>query len=435
MTSFSATDRPVDALLDRAPCGFISFTDDSRITLVNATLLERLGYTRDELVGRLVETIFSRAGQLFYQTHFFPLVKMQGRAQEIFLLLRTKSGEELGVICNAVRRTRGDVMQTDCILLEVIERRKYEDALLQAKRAAEAANELLEQQAVELEMQQQQMQEQAMEMEVQSEALQQLNDDLVDRTADLERERAAAMHAERQAARANRAKSEFVATMSHELRTPLNAIGGYTQLLLEGIYGPLSETARGALDRVMRSQRHLLGLINDVLNLARVESGRVEFNLENVPIADVVSELAAMVEPQMATKGLRYTVELSTPGLVVRADREKLVQILLNLLSNAVKFTPAGGAITMRTVRDERSLNTVRIEVTDTGRGIPEDKLDAVFEPFVQVRSDRAKGNEGTGLGLAISRNLARGMGGDLSATSELGVGSTFLLTLAAGEG
>ncbi len=243
------------------------------------------------------------------------------------------------------------------------------------------------------------------------------------------------MHAERQAARANRAKSEFVATMSHELRTPLNAIGGYTQLLLEGIYGPLSETARGALDRVMRSQRHLLGLINDVLNLARVESGRVEFTLENVPIADVVSELAAMVDPQMATKGLRYTVELSTPGLVVRADREKLVQILLNLLSNAVKFTPAGGAITMRTVRDERSLNTVRIEVTDTGRGIPEDKLDAVFEPFVQVRSDRAKGNEGTGLGLAISRNLARGMGGDLSATSELGVGSTFLLTLAAGEG
>ncbi len=138
VSSFSATDRPLDALLDRAPCGFISFTDDSRITLVNATLLERLGYTRDDLVGRLVETIFSRAGQLFYQTHFFPLVKMQGRAQEIFLLLRTKSGEELGVICNAVRRVRGDVMQTDCILLEVIERRKYEDALLQAKRAAEA---------------------------------------------------------------------------------------------------------------------------------------------------------------------------------------------------------------------------------------------------------------------------------------------------------
>jgi PAS domain S-box-containing protein len=421
---------PSDELLDMAPCGFVSFGDDGRVSIVNATLLERLGYERDELVGRHIETIFTVAGRLFYQTHFFPLVKMHGRAQEMFLLLRTKAGEEVGALCNAVRRPHDGDVSTDCILLEVHERRKYEDALLQARRAAEKTNQLLEAQALELELQHQQLQEQAAELEVQAVAQQELNDELTERTFELERQRAAAEDAQHAADAANRAKSEFLAVMSHELRTPLNAIGGYTQLLETGVYGPVSSTQQEALGRITRSQRHLLGLINDVLNLARVETGRVDYSLEDVVLDDIIAELAAMIEPQIAAKRLVYAVELPESPLVVRADREKLVQILLNLLSNAVKFTPDGGAITMRCALRQNAVDTVLVEVADTGRGIPADKIEAIFEPFVQVRARRSGASEGTGLGLAISRNLARGMGGELTATSVLGAGSSFLLTL-----
>jgi signal transduction histidine kinase len=339
--------------------------------------------------------LFTRAGQLFYQTHFFPLVKMHGRVQEIFLLASTKSGEELGVLCSAARHERDGGAAIDCVLFEVRERRKFEDALLNAKRVAEAANVQLEDQAVELEMQSRQLQEQSAALE-----------------------------------QASRAKDEFMATMSHELRTPLNAIGGYAQLLEDQVYGPVTPEQRQALERIVRSQRRLLGLINDVLNLARVESGRVDYSIADVALGEVAAELAAMVEPQMGEKGLTYRAELSPSPPRVRADREKLVQILLNLLSNAIKFTPSGGSVTLRYAPDQQRDGVVRIDVMDTGRGIPAAKLEAVFEPFVQVRNDPARGNEGTGLGLAISRNLARGMGGGLSATSEVGKGSTFSLSL-----
>jgi signal transduction histidine kinase len=220
--------------------------------------------------------------------------------------------------------------------------------------------------------------------------------------------------------------------MSHELRTPLNAIAGHVQLIDMGIYGPVSEAQHDALVRVERAQRHLLGLINDVLNYARIEAGRVEYDLSPVPVHELLMDVLPMVESQVATKSL--TLETALPDaremepVYVWADRDKLAQVLLNVLSNAIKFTLEGGRITTSLVTDGSSLVIVRI--SDTGVGIPADKLDAVFEPFVQVRSDLTRTTEGTGLGLAISRDLARGMGGDLRATSELGVGSTFELVL-----
>jgi len=219
--------------------------------------------------------------------------------------------------------------------------------------------------------------------------------------------------------------------MSHELRTPLNAIGGYAQLLEGGVYGPISPSQQDALTRIARSQRHLLGLINDVLNLARIETGRLEYSVESIPLNDVMAELAPMIEPQLAAKKLTFdVVRLDTP-VVVRADRDKLVQVLLNLLSNAVKFTAAGGRITVRTRSSQDDADDVIVEVEDTGRGIPAEKVEAIFEPFVQVRGASSQATEGTGLGLAISRNLARGMGGELTAASEVGRGSTFFLRLA----
>ena len=424
----------IDPLLDCAPFWFLSFGDDGRIALANTTLLNRLGYGRDEIAGKHVESILSRPGRLFYQTHVFPLVKMQGRANEVFLLVESKSGEQFGSLWNLVRCQRGGRWTVDCAIMEVHERRKYEDALLEAKRVAEAANALLEQQsmiladqAAELEAQHQQLMEQTEELEVQAEELRVANDTLLAHGEELERERESARHAEHIADEANRAKSEFLATMSHELRTPLNAIGGYTDLIAAGIYGPITDDQAQALHRIARSQRHLLGLINDILNLSRIEAGRVDYAIAEVRLVDVVNELRAMIDPQMDAKGLTFAVSIDD-RTVLRADHEKVVQILLNLLSNAVKFTAKGGTISLRSTRGDERL--VAIDVADTGSGIPASKLEAVFEPFVQVRAANKRPHEGTGLGLAISRNLARGMGGDIIAESELGKGSTFIVTL-----
>ena len=399
----SDVDIGVDSLLDTAPCGFIAFADDGTIRAANATLCDMLGYVRDELQGRRFESILNLGSRIFYQTHFFPLVKLQGRAEEIFLLLRSKSGDDVATHCNAVRRQRGGESITDCVFMRVHERQKFEDALLRAKKAAEEANEQLESQAMELEMSEQQLLEQGEE---------------------LERQRTLAEEA-------NRAKSAFLATMSHELRTPLNAIGGYVQLIELGIQGPITEKQADSLARISRAQRHLLRLINDILNLARIEAGRVEYNLASCHLKEMVDAVLPMVEPQLQSRGVRYSVDVA-PDLTAYADREKVQQILLNLLSNATKFTPANGSVAVTAAVMGERQERVALVVRDTGVGIPAERLAQVFEPFVQVDDSHARRAEGSGLGLAISRDLARGMGGELTAESEVKVGSAFTLTLPA---
>jgi signal transduction histidine kinase len=231
-----------------------------------------------------------------------------------------------------------------------------------------------------------------------------------------------------QAEAANRSKTEFLASMSHELRTPLNAIGGYTDLLLLGVRGAINPEQQADLERIARSQRHLLGVINDILNFARVEAGFVEYEMRAVRVAALMEEVEPLMLPQLATKSLGFACDAGPVGLAVHADPEKVRQILVNLLANAVKFTPAGGRVWMTA---EAVADWVELRVHDTGIGIPRDRLSAVFEPFVQVHRSLAKPIEGTGLGLAISRDLARGMGGDLRAESVPEQGSTFVLTMA----
>ena len=226
---------------------------------------------------------------------------------------------------------------------------------------------------------------------------------------------------------ANRAKSQFLAVMSHELRTPLNAIGGYAELIELGIHGPLTEEQREALQRVQKSQRHLLGLINGVLNYARIEIGSVKYDIVAVPVEEVLTTCEALIAPQTKARGLTLTFGHCDPGLRVLGDREKVQQILLNLFSNATKFTEPGGQVT---VTCNASETVVQIRVADTGPGIAREKQDAVFEPFVQIDTGLTRTQEGIGLGLSISRDLARGMGGDLTLHSEVGHGSTFTLTL-----
>ena len=226
---------------------------------------------------------------------------------------------------------------------------------------------------------------------------------------------------------ANRVKSEFLATMSHELRTPLNAIGGYAELIEMGVRGPITPQQREDLLRIQASQRHLLGLINEVLNYAKLETGSVHYELDDVAVRGILAAAEALVAPQAQARGLVLEVFTCGEELVVRADADKLLQILANLLSNAVKFTPPGGRVTLWCGLED---GAVLFRVSDSGIGIPADKLGAIFEPFVQVRSDLTRTAEGTGLGLAISRDLARGMGGELVAASEVGKGSTFCLSL-----
>ena len=229
------------------------------------------------------------------------------------------------------------------------------------------------------------------------------------------------------AERANQAKSQFLANMSHELRTPLNAIGGYAELLSVGIRGPVTEEQRADLERIKRNQHHLLSLINDILNFAKLEAGRVRFDLKDVSMNEALGQLEALVAPQLQEKSLRYAYHCCDPSFTAYVDPERLQQILLNLLSNAIKFTPPGGAIT---VRCRVTRDAMQVRVTDTGVGIPPDKLESIFEPFVQLDRGQTSSSMGTGLGLAISRDLARAMGGELAAESQVDSGSTFTLSL-----
>ncbi len=240
----------------------------------------------------------------------------------------------------------------------------------------------------------------------------------------LESERAARVAAEE----AGLARTRFLATMSHELRTPLNAIGGYTELLGLGLRGPVTEAQQTDFERIRRAQQHLLAVINDILAFAKLESGAVHFNLAPVSVASTFSEVAAMIATQAASKGLTLEVDACPANLVVQADHERLKQVLMNLLSNAVKFTSPPGRVRLSCAVDDQ---IVRILVADSGIGIPAEKLEAIFQPFMQVDGDFNRSAQGTGLGLAISRDLAKGMNAELTVESESGSGTTFELSIA----
>jgi signal transduction histidine kinase len=219
--------------------------------------------------------------------------------------------------------------------------------------------------------------------------------------------------------------------MSHELRTPLTAIQGYLELLEMGIYGGMTQEQISILRRIESNERHLLAIINDLLDFARVDARRVELRIAPLPVRDIRLAVDPLCRPQIDSKQLNYDWRAADDGIVVRADREKVRQIVVNLVSNACKFTPRGGSIGVDCVRSDRA---VELRVTDTGPGIPAQKLEAIFEPFVQLDNGLTRATAGTGLGLAISRELARAMGGDLAVSSAVGQGSTFTLTLPRGD-
>ena len=357
---------PVTEHWDLAPCGLMSVRDDGIIVAANLTLVTMTEHLGEELAGRSIETLLTVPSRIFYQTHVFPMVKLHGRADELYMTLRTRSGAPVPVLVNAIRREMDGGAQIDFAILRIREREKYELELIRAKKAVEAASA---------------------------------------------------------------AKSRFLSMMSHDLRTPLGAISGYADLIALGVRGPVTEEQIADLSRIKRAARSLLGMLDDLLTVAREQDARLPLRLEPLSARAELSEAEATVMPRYLEAGVRLILEECSPELLVRADRDRLQRILLNLLTNAAKFTPNGGQVSVGCVA---VADRAAIHVADTGRGIPPEMLERVFQPFIQVETGDAGNEHGMGLGLAIGRELARAMGGDLSVESAVGTGSIFTLTLPA---
>ncbi len=384
---------------------------DGRVTTWNDGAERIIGYRAKEIIGQH----FSR----FYPEEDKAADKP---ARELEIANRVGDYEEEGwrvrkdgsmfwssVLITAIRNKAGELVGYGKVTRDLTERRAAEQkAIEDAQRVAaeEAARREAERRETEL---------------------RELTEQLRRRTAELERQTQIAEEARIRADEANRAKGEFLASMSHELRTPLNAIGGYADLLSMGLSGPVNEQQTDQLSRIKRSQEHLLGIINDILNFSRIEAGQITYDIRDVSMHDMVEAVTHMILPQATAKGINLDTRECPPEIVARGDRAKIEQIILNLLSNAVKFTPRKGSIHLScgVVEDQ-----VLLEVRDTGTGIPKEKLGAIFEPFVQVGRTLTNTPEGAGLGLAISRDLARAMHGDISVRSTVGVGSEFCVTL-----
>ncbi|HUR92582.1 MAG TPA: ATP-binding protein [Gemmatimonadaceae bacterium] len=254
----------------------------------------------------------------------------------------------------------------------------------------------------------------------------QLEDRIRAATSDLAAQNARLQWQSQELEKANRLKSEFLASMSHELRTPINALIGYTALILDRIYGDVNDRQIDALTRIHASAQHLLVLINDILDLAKIEAGRMPLHLEELELRHLLLEVTLQMDPLFKKKGLRFSWEMSRESVVMRTDRTKVKQIMLNLLSNAVKFTHRGTV----SVSAEVANNFVSISVADTGIGIAEEHLVAIWEDFRQVDQSSTREFGGTGLGLSITKKLVEALGGHVDLRSTLGEGSTFTVTL-----
>jgi two-component system, sensor histidine kinase and response regulator len=231
-------------------------------------------------------------------------------------------------------------------------------------------------------------------------------------------------------AEASRMKSAFIANMSHELRTPLNAIIGFTGALLMKLPGPLTPDQDKQLNTIRSSARHLLSLINDILDVAKIESGKVTLMLERVQCQDLLQETSDTLRPLAAAKGLALQLELPPEPVVIDSDRRALTQIIINLVNNAIKFTESGSIRVALSQRMENNVLLTEFAVSDTGAGIRKEDQSKLFQAFSQLDSTSTRHAEGAGLGLYLCQNLANLLGGTLGFTSEFGRGSTFLLAL-----
>jgi PAS domain S-box-containing protein len=375
-------------LLEAAPDAIIEVDQEGRIVLLNKVTEQLFGYPREELLGQSVEVLIPKNIRGEHHKHrgvywSRPATRPMGTGLKLEAQRKNGSRFPVEISLSPVQFDEG--LRVSAIIRDVSERRLVEEHLtaIQAAYTQELAAK---------------------------------NCELEARNEEVER--------------ANHLKSEFLSGMSHELRTPLHTIIGFTELLEEEIQGPLNEKQRRFIRHIHKDSQHLLALINDVLDLSKIESGRLELQREIFPLTVALEEAVSSIRPRADAKSIRIDFASSSP-ISLYADRLRFKQILYNLLSNAVKFTPEGGGVSVEVI----SLGDfIEISVNDTGVGIPASAQDAVFDKFYQVGQRQAVGTEGTGLGLAITRRLVEEHGGSIRLESEPGKGSRFTFTIPAVE-
>jgi PAS domain S-box-containing protein len=368
-------------LLEAAPDAIIEVDREGRIVLLNLVTERLFGYTRDELLGQPVELLVPESSRTMHIRHRegywnHPTTRPMGGS--LALEGRRKDGSRLPVeiSLSPVRSEEG--LRITAVIRDISDRKRAQDEL----------RTLQENYTRELELR------------------------------------------NREVERANQLKSEFLASMSHELRTPLHTVIGFAELLGEEIEGPLNEKQKRFIGHIHKDSMHLLELINDVLDLSKIEAGRLRIHCETVDVAQCVDETVASIQPGASAKTIAIETDVAIPTAIL-ADRVRFRQILFNLLSNAVKFTTEGGRIRVEArLRGE----FVEISVTDTGIGVPKDHQEAIFDKFYQVGATTKGVREGTGLGLAITKALVEEHGGRVWVTSDAGKGSRFTFTIAIGK-
>ena len=375
--SQAESERRFRDLLEAAPDAIIEVDREGRIVLLNRVTEKMFGYPREQLLGQPVELLIpdnlrpvhrSHRGQ--YWNH--PQTRTMGSGLELFA--RRNDGTRFPVEISLSPVEGEDEFRVTAIIRDISERKQTEDRI----------RAIQEKYTWELEA----------------------------RNREIER--------------ANRLKSEFLASMSHELRTPLHTIIGFSELLAEHLEGPLNEKQQRFVEHIHNDSLHLLELINDVLDLSKIEAGKLELRFEPFDVSTAVEEVLGSIRPQGLTKALRIESKVDIPE-ALDADRTRFKQVLLNLLSNAVKFTPEGGLVRVEGIRRD---GFAEISVIDTGIGIPKTEHESVFDKFYQVGHTTKGVREGTGLGLAITRRLVEEHGGTIRLESEPGRGSRFTFTI-----
>jgi len=415
------------AIVESSDDAVVGKTLDSIIRSWNAGATRVFGYSAAEAVGQPIYLIIPR--ERYQEEPRIIEQLMRGERIDHFETVRLrKDGTEVEVSISVspIRDESGQIIGAAKVARDISDAKRLQRLERQRAEEVQQLATELEAQVAEGEQLQEELEQQVEESQSLQEELEQTNEELFRALASTKEARLHAEEAQRQAEQANAAKSQFLAMMSHELRTPLNAIAGYVDLLGLEIRGQLTPEQKQDISRIKHSQETLLRLIEDVLSFARIESGRLEYHYADVPVDTILLALHSFVAPRLAQKGLAYHVKECGAEVVASVDRDKVQQILLNLLSNAIKFTDSGGIDISCAADDAR----IRIQIRDTGRGIPADQRDRIFEPFVQGEMPLTRTSEGTGLGLAISREFARAMGGDITVESEPGRGSVFTLML-----